>query len=139
MFDHLSIGVADLDKAMRFYDRVLAPLGIVRLVTSAAESDGHPWRSAGYGEDSGGADDHGAAPFWLEQRSHPTVGGDGHHLCFAAATRAAVDAFHAAGIAAGGRDNGAPGMRPHYQPAGYYAAFLIDPDGWKIEAVTFQQ
>lgn len=130
MFDHLSIGVRDLDRAMAFYDAVLAPIGLARLETLTSEGVAHPHRSASYG-DAGGS-----LTFWLEERPAATPAGPGFHLAFAAADRASVDAFHAAGLAHGAADNGAPGLREHYGP-GYFGAFLIDPEGWHIEAVTF--
>ncbi len=119
MIHHLSLGVADLERSVRFYDEVLTELGYVRL-----------WRTeegAGYG--SPGAED-GLALF---ERSGPRPAGSGFHLAFAAPSREAVDRFHAAGLRSGGGDAGAPGLRPHYAPD-YYAAFLTDPDGWKLEA-----
>lgn len=135
MIDHLSIGVRDLDAAMRFYDAVLAPLGYVRVVTHPGDVD-HPFRSACYGLPGSDPDlDSHAAPFWLEERPDPADGGSGSHVCFDASSRAAVERFHAAGIAGGASDAGAPGLRLHYGP-GCFAAYLIDPWGWRIEAVT---
>ncbi len=118
MIDHISFGVADLARARRFYDAVLAPLGY-RYLRGGEET-------AGYGDDD--------AAFWIVAAPHPVAPdpGSGLHVCFRAPSRAAVDAFHAAALAAGGRDNGAPGARD-YEP-GYYAAFVIDPDGYRIEA-----
>ena len=136
MIDHVSIGVRDLDRAMAFYDAVLGPLGYVRVVTHPGDVD-HPFRSACYGPP--GSDPNvtsHAAPFWLEERPDPTDGGSGSHFCFAAPSRDAVERVHAAGLAAGATDYGAPGLRAHYGPD-YYAAFLVDPWGWRIEAVTF--
>ncbi len=118
---HISFGVADLDRAGRFYDAALAPLGFVRVWTS---DDG-----IGYGEPGGGDK--------LALFSRPgeaRAPGPGFHLAFNAPDRAAVDAFHGAALLAGGRDAGAAGERPHYGPT-YYAAFVIDPDGHKLEAV----
>jgi catechol 2,3-dioxygenase-like lactoylglutathione lyase family enzyme len=119
MFDHVSIGVADIARAKRFYDAALAPLGYSCLRESANE--------LGYGRDKVG--------FWIAPAERPVPPDDksGLHFCFDAETRQAVDAFHAAALRAGGRDNGGPGIRPEYtQP--YYAAFAIDPDGYRIEA-----
>jgi catechol 2,3-dioxygenase-like lactoylglutathione lyase family enzyme len=119
MFDHVSIGVADLARAKRFYDAALAPLGYSCLQESASE--------LGYGR--------GKVGFWIAPTGNPVPPDDksGLHFCFDAATREAVDAFHAAALRAGGRDNGRPGIRPDYtQP--YYAAFAIDPDGYRLEA-----
>lgn len=123
MYDHLSLGVSDLDRAGGFYDRALAPLGVVRLWRAQ--------RAVGYGPPGFV----GEAPFAivLEGREARRVAG-AFHLAFAATTRAAVDAFHAAALAAGGVDDGAPGIREHYD-AGYYAAFVRDPDGHRLEAV----
>jgi catechol 2,3-dioxygenase-like lactoylglutathione lyase family enzyme len=117
MLDHVTIGVTDLDRAQRFYDAALRPLGVVRLY---AEGDAF----AGYGVDR-------RAFFWIGRRDQVT---SGVHVAFAAADRATVDAFHKAALAAGGRDNGAPGPRPRYHPD-YYGAFVLDFDGHNIEAV----
>ena len=122
MFDHIALKVRDLEASMAFYERALAPLGIARLMVRDGD-DGHPAR-VGYGDER-------FPWFWLN-RGAP-VSGD-LHLAFRAADRAAVDAFHGAALAAGARDNGAPGLRPHYHP-GYYGAFVLDPDGVNVEAV----
>ncbi|WP_300303080.1 VOC family protein [Ferrovibrio sp.] len=122
MFDHVSIGVRDLAAAGRFYDAALQPLGYTRLY------DGP--HGLGYGR---------ARPqFWLGQSPSPVPPDpqSGLHLCFRADTRGAVDAFHAIALARGGHDNGAPGLRPQYTPT-YYAGFVLDLDGYRIEAVTF--
>lgn len=120
MYDHIGLRVKDLVAASRFYGTVLAPLGFV----AGSSGDGY----AGFGPKD-------APALWL----HATKGatGLGAHVCFSAASRAAVDAFHAAGLKAGGKDNGKPGPRPDYGPK-YYAAFLIDPDGNNVEAVCFK-
>ncbi len=120
VLSHLSFGVADLGRAIAFYDGVLATLGYVRVWSDD--------EAAGYGE-PGGNDK--LALFARPASSPP---GDGFHLAFAAPNRAAVDAFHAAALRLGGRDHGAPGARPLYSPT-YYAAFVTDPDGYKLEAV----
>lgn len=120
LFHHMSIGVRDLAAAAHFYDAALSALGLRRVV----EDD----EVIGYGV----VDDEDL--LCLKQRDTAQAPGAGTHVAFAASTRAAVDAFHAAGLAAGGRDNGAPGLRPDYGDT-YYAAFLIDPDGWPVEAV----
>lgn len=118
MIDHITIGVRDIARSCAFYDRALAPLGVRQLlrfrdrVEVAAYGDDRPW-------------------LWLAAED---VTRGKLHLAFIAPGRATVDAFHAAGLAAGGIDNGAPGLRPHYDP-GYYAAFVLDPDGHNIEAV----
>jgi catechol 2,3-dioxygenase-like lactoylglutathione lyase family enzyme len=117
MLDHVTIGVSNLNHAREFYDRALRPLGIRRLY-----ADGETF--SGYGADK-------KAFFWIGARAAVTTGA---HVAFTAPDRAAVDAFHAAALAAGGRDNGAPGLRPHYHHH-YYGAFVLDPDGHNIEAV----
>ena len=119
MLDHVSIGVRSIADAKRFYDAALEPLGYRCL----SEVDG----SAGYGRD--------AAVFWIAaaERPVPEDPESGLHFGFAAPSRASVDAFHAGALAAGGRDNGRPGLRPEYG-ADYYAAFVVDPDGYRIEA-----
>jgi catechol 2,3-dioxygenase-like lactoylglutathione lyase family enzyme len=119
MISHVSIGVADIQRSRHFYDRAFAPLGYRRVF----EGEGY----MAYGPE--------AAVFWVAQTpdSPGEKPGPGMHICFDAPDRAAVDAFHAAALAAGGQDNGAPGLRPEYHPA-YYAAFIVDPDGWRIEA-----
>lgn len=126
MFDHLSLGVAHLERAAAFYDAVLAPLGYTRL------HENH--RSVCYGP-PGFA---GEAPFaLLAFGADATPTGPGYHFAFRAASRAAVDQFHAAAIASGGTDEGPPGIRAHYNP-GYYAAFVRDPDGHRLEAVLHE-
>lgn len=128
----MSIGVADLDRAMVFYDQVLAPLGLTREVLFTEPTG---TRSAGYGRPGQWAREDNV-PFWLEERREAVIAcPPGFHLAFQAPDTETVHAFHAAGLAAGGQDNGPPGPRPAYGPS-YYAAFLIDPDGWRIEAVT---
>ena len=119
MIDHVSIGVRDTAAAKRFYDAALQPLGYKCLSESAG--------SLGYGRD--------AVAFWISavERPVPADTGSGLHFCFSAPSRRSVDAFHAAALGAGGRDNGKPGVRADYGPD-YYAAFAIDPDGYRIEA-----
>lgn len=119
MIDHLSIGVSDILRARDFYDRALAPLG----VTCLSEDAG----SLGYGAD--------AVFLWVLAVDRPVPADDasGLHVCLAAPTRASVDAFHAGALAGGGSDNGAPGLRADYG-ANYYAAFVKDPDGYRLEA-----
>jgi catechol 2,3-dioxygenase-like lactoylglutathione lyase family enzyme len=121
MIAHVSIGVRDVEKSRKFYDAVLAPLGY-RCLRPARTFQGY-----GYGRDS--------LMLWIAsaERPVPADQGSGLHICFVAPDTAAVDAFHAAALGAGGRDNGAPGLRPRYG-ANYYAAFVIDPDGYRIEA-----
>ena len=116
MIDHLNIGVADLAASRAFYEQALAPLGYEILMDRAY--------GAGFGRD-------GKPDFWISDRptSAPL------HVAFAAPDRATVDAFHAAALAAGGVDNGAPGLRPQYHPS-YYGAFALDPEGNNVEAVS---
>jgi len=121
MFDHTTLGVHDLDASAVFYDAALAPLGIRRLIEFVHGSDGP--RVIGYGD---------VRPrFWIvgANAASGTV-----HISFEAKNQAVVDAFHAAALKAGGKDNGAPGLRPQYDPD-YYGAFVLDPDGFNIEAV----
>jgi catechol 2,3-dioxygenase-like lactoylglutathione lyase family enzyme len=131
MLDHVNIRVADYERSKRFYEAVLAPLGY----TLAMEVD------------SGAGFRKGFIPtFWIKQgepmssagRPEPAglagCGGPSVHVAFAAEDRNTVDAFHRAALAAGARDNGAPGLRPNYHP-NYYGAFVLDPDGYNIEAV----
>jgi catechol 2,3-dioxygenase-like lactoylglutathione lyase family enzyme len=120
MLGHLSFGISDLERAIVFYDAALAPLGITRIWTKGD--------AAGYGP-SGGGD-----LLALKRRAAASPPGPGFHLAFNAPSRASVDAFHAAALKAGGRDNGAPGLRPHYGP-NHYAAFVIDLEGYPLEAV----
>ena len=119
MFDHVSIGVADIARSKKFYDAVLKPLGYSRL------SDGET--SLGYGDK--------AVALWLGATQKPVKADSdsGLHFCFVAPNRAAVDAFHANALKAGGKDNGKPGVRTDYGPK-YYAAFAVDPDGYRLEA-----
>jgi len=122
MLDHVGILVADWTRARAFYDAAFAPLGYSMLAEVPVEATGGV-RVGGYGKDK--------PDFWLTENAEP---GHGRHYAFAAASRAAVDAFYAAALAAGGTDNGPPGLRPQYH-AGYYGAFVIDPDGNNVEAV----
>jgi catechol 2,3-dioxygenase-like lactoylglutathione lyase family enzyme len=126
MIDHLSLGVSDLARSAAFYDAVLAPLGYVRLFTHD--------RAVGYGP-PGARDEPFAVLKDAEYAKPPRQGG---HVAFRAADRQAVDAFHAAALRHGATDEGGPGLRPKYG-AGYYAAFVRDPDGHRIEAVCHQE
>lgn len=121
MIDHISIPVGDLAAAARYYDAVLLPLGLKRIVERE--------RTIGFG---------GKYPeFWLNLRDgHVTRPDSGHHVCLRASSEAAVSAFFAAAIAAGGASGGDPGPRKAAMTT-YFGAFIIDPDGNKIEAVTF--
>jgi len=119
VLDHVGIEVGDFERSRAFYEMALAPLGlsvVMEPIENAAGfggSDRKPW-------------------FWIQSRGRPAV--SGAHHAFKAIDHDAVDAFHAAGLAAGGTDNGAPGPRPLYHP-GYYGAFVLDPDGNNVEAV----
>jgi catechol 2,3-dioxygenase-like lactoylglutathione lyase family enzyme len=119
MLNHVSIGVSDIARTTAFYDAALQPLGYACL--SAGEG------SLGYGKD--------AVAFWISATPRPVTADpeSGLHFCFDAPTRASVAAFHQAALAAGGRDNGKPGPRQDYGD-NYYAAFVVDPDGYRIEA-----
>lgn len=119
MIDHLSIGVRSIAATRRFYDSALQPLGYKAM----SESPG----SLGYGKD--------AVQLWMYETDRPVVADEksGLHVCFTAPTRKSVDAFHAGALESGGRDNGRPGLRADYG-ADYYAAFVVDPDGYRLEA-----
>ena len=118
MLDHIGFGVSDYQRSKVFYETLLAPLGVTLLSEPAG-------KAAGFGES-------GRPFFWLEDRP-PAVKG-GLHIAFTVDERETVHTFHAAGLDAGGTDNGAPGLRTNYHPD-YYAAFILDPDGNNIEAV----
>ncbi len=122
MLHHLSIGVKDLARAKKFYDAALKPFG-GKLLNDYGSA-------VGYGTDS--------PTLWIMQVDKPVApeAKNGLHLCFTAPSRKAVDAFHAAALQAGGKDNGKPGVRTDYSPD-YYAAFAFDPDGYRLEAVCF--
>ncbi|MDP2410629.1 MAG: VOC family protein [Pseudolabrys sp.] len=122
MIDHVSIPVRDLEAAARFYDAVLDTLGLTALERRPA--------TIGFGKTY--------PEFWINLRVDTSTLPDGHgaHVCFRARSTGLVDAFHAAALAAGGASDGAPGLRPQHGE-GYYAAFIRDPDGNRIEAVTF--
>ena len=124
MLDHVSLGVSDIDRSRHFYDATLRPLGLVRTVNFGK----------GRGSDYGAAPGSLGVEFTITREIDVTTPIPGAHICFRAPDRTAVDAFHAAALAAGGRNEGAPGLRPHYH-ADYYAAFVFDPDGHRIEAV----
>ena len=121
MLDHIGIGVTDCAKARAFYDLALAPLGINKIMEVTAAETGS-YNGAGYGIER--------PFFWIGVARDVTP----VHIAFHAPDRATVDHFHRAALAAGGTDNGAPGLRPHYHP-NYYGAFVLDPDGHNIEAV----
>jgi catechol 2,3-dioxygenase-like lactoylglutathione lyase family enzyme len=128
MLDHISLSVSDIDKARVFYDKALAALGASRQMSFG---EGQGFAASGYGTQPG------KPSFWIGATVPPspiTAPPTGHHIAFQASNRAMVNAFYHEAMAAGGLDNGAPGLRPHYHP-NYYAAFVIDPDGHHVEAV----
>ena len=122
MLDHVSVGVSDLERASRFYESALAPLGLEKLVVRPA--------TVGFGKTY--------PEFWINLRPGMAAAAadSGTHICLRARAIADVDAFHDAALGAGGSSDGAPGRRPHDRVA-YYAAFVRDPDGNRVEAVTF--
>jgi catechol 2,3-dioxygenase-like lactoylglutathione lyase family enzyme len=120
MFDHLGLRTGKLDASIRFYEAALGPLG---------------YQLASRDEQGAGLGPAGAPALWLYRVTGQS--GSGVHLAFVASDRKAVDRFHAAGLEAGGRDNGKPGLRADYGPK-YYAAFLLDPDGNNVEAVCLK-
>ena len=122
MIDHISVGVSDLERSARFYEATLAALGLSRLVTRPA--------TIGFGKTY--------PEFWINLRAgmKPVEPGSGSHICLRAKSTGDVDAFHAAALNSGGQSDGAPGLRSH-ERVKYYAAFVLDPDGNRIEAVTF--
>jgi catechol 2,3-dioxygenase-like lactoylglutathione lyase family enzyme len=123
MIDHISIAVRDLRRAEPFYAALLAPLGMIKL---------REWPNAaiGFGKKY--------PEFWINRRADmdPVAADSGVHICLRAPDTASVDAFHAAALKGGGSSDGAPGLRPEYH-GGYYAAFIRDHDGNRLEAVTF--
>ena len=131
MLDHVNIRVADYDRSKTFYEAALAPLGYTLAMESAS--------GAGFRREF-------IPDFWIKQgeptsfgaqadpAALPGCGGPAVHVAFASDDRNTVDAFYRAALAAGARDNGAPGLRPNYHP-NYYSAFVLDPDGYNIEAV----
>jgi len=124
MIDHVSLAVSDLVRAVAFYEQAFAPLGLSKLVTRPA--------MVGFGKSY--------PEVWINLRSGmPRLSADsGAHICLRAKTTAEVDAFHVAAMAAGATSESAPSLRPHDRVR-YYAAFIIDADGNRIEAVTFPQ
>ena len=122
MIDHISVGVSDLERSARFYEATLAALGLSRLVTRPA--------TIGFGKTY--------PEVWINLRAgmKPVEPGSGSHICLRAKSTGDVDAFHAAALNSGGQSDGAPGLRPH-ERVKYYAAFVLDPDGNRIEVVTF--
>jgi len=126
MIDHIGIPVSDIERSRKFYEAALGALGmsVQKEVTS---DEGGGWTALGFGVP-------GEKIFWVGDGDKV---GEGIHVAFTADERSQVDAFHAAGLNAGGRDNGKPGPRPNYGP-NYYAAFVFDPDGANIEAVCYK-
>jgi catechol 2,3-dioxygenase-like lactoylglutathione lyase family enzyme len=123
IFDHISVGVADIRRAMAFYEPALAALGLVPVMDKGF--------AVAFGNGSG------RQWLWVSEpidKARGVVANNGAHIALLAGSRDAVRAFHAAALAHGGRDDGAPGLRPEYMPT-YYGAFVLDPDGNKIEAV----
>ena len=125
MIDHVGFAVSDAERSKRFYERALAPLGITHIMSVTPEQTESGGTAHGFGSD-------GKPYFWVGDNERV---GEGTHIAFAVDSRAKVEAFYEAALAAGGRDNGGPGLRPHYHPD-YYAAFVFDPDGNNIEAVS---
>ena len=123
MLDHIGLGVADFGRSRAFYEKALAPLGY-RIVMEVTPEQSGGEAHAGFGDDR--------KPYFWIKTGAPLSGR--LHVAFIANDRTAVDAFYRVAIAAGGRDNGKPGLRPHYHP-NYYAAFVLDPDGHNVEAV----
>jgi catechol 2,3-dioxygenase-like lactoylglutathione lyase family enzyme len=119
VYDHVGVNVSDYEVSKGFYEGTLASLGY------DVQMEFEEWKTAGFGAE--GVPGH----FWISEREPRTTG---THVAFQAPDRATVDAFYAAGLAAGGTDNGVPGLREHYHPT-YYSAFVLDPDGNNVEAV----
>lgn len=124
MLDHITIHVSDFKRSRAFYQSALAALGYVPRKTFDTDM--------GFGASDPADADNPGGEFWIHEGTPctPRV-----HLAFRARSRDEVDAFHRAALAAGGRDNGPPGLRPHYHP-NYYGAFILDPDGYNVEAVS---
>ena len=128
MIDHMGIAVSDIERSRKFYEAALGALGMsVNMEVGPDQTE-----SGGTALGLGARDE---KIFWIADQERP---GEGTHVAFRVERREQVDAFHAAGMKAGGRDNGAPGLRPHYGP-NYYAAFVLDPDGANIEAVCYAE
>jgi catechol 2,3-dioxygenase-like lactoylglutathione lyase family enzyme len=121
MLDHVTLGVSDIERSKQFYDSALRPLGIERLYADGPTA-------AGYGAGR-------KAFFWISQKDARQTGA---HVAIVTEQRETVDRFYQAALAAGGRDNGLPGLRPHYHQ-NYYGAFVLDPDGHNIEAVCHRK
>jgi N-acetylglutamate synthase len=126
MLHHLSLGTPDIERAARFYDAVLAAMGYERVWSDLRPGEGH--QAVGYGHPGRGD------KLAIKQVGQAVPDIPGFHVAFAATSHACVAAFHAAALAQGGTCNGPPGLRPHYGPD-YFAAFVLDPDGYRLEAV----
>lgn len=124
ILDHIELAVRDAEASRRFYEDALAPLDIARVITIGPERTRAGGTRHGFGKD-------GYPSLWIHDNEVP---GAGTHIAFATKERAVVDAFHRAALKAGGIDNGAPGIRPHYH-ANYYAAYVLDPDDINVEVV----
>lgn len=124
MLDHVGIAVTNAERSRAFYDAALKPLGITMLMKVEPGQTESGGTACGYGKD-------GNPFFWFGDNEKT---GEGFHVAFAVESRKLVDAFYKAALAAGGADNGAPGLRPHYHES-YYAAFVHDPDGHNVEVV----
>ena len=134
MIDHLGIPVSDVARATDFYLKALAPLGYGIVMQVSAEETGHG-AAVGFGPPGAESDFQSGKPsFWIGEGPAPAPDGSHVHVAFVAPSRASVDAFYQAALAAGGKDNGPPGLRPHYH-ANYYGAFVFDLDGNNVEAV----
>ena len=125
MLDHIGVAISDIERSRAFYEAALRPLGIAKIFEYGPDKTESGGTAIGFGKD-------GMPFFWIGDNERV---GEGTHVAFTAPDRATVDAFYAAAIAAGGRDNGAPGLRPKYHP-NYYGAFVFDPDGINVEAVS---
>jgi catechol 2,3-dioxygenase-like lactoylglutathione lyase family enzyme len=125
VLDHIGLAISDIRRSEAFYTAALEPLGITKLYEYGPEKTDSGGTAIGFGKDM-------MPFFWIGDNERT---GEGTHVAFTAANRAAVDAFYEAAIAAGGKDNGGPGLRPKYHP-NYYGAFVLDPDGINVEAVS---
>ena len=124
MLDHIGLAISDIRRSESFYSAALAPLGITKLYEYGRDKTDSGGTAIGFGKDM-------MPFFWIGDKERV---GEGTHVAFTTPDRATVDAFYEAAIAAGGKDNGGPGLRPKYHP-NYYGAFVFDPDGINIEAV----
>ncbi|MBA3667788.1 MAG: VOC family protein [Sphingomonas sp.] len=125
MLDHIGIAISNIARSEAFYAAALVPLGITKLYEYGPDKTDSGGTAIGFGKDK-------MPFFWVGDNERV---GEGTHVAFTAADRAGVDAFYEAAMKAGGRDNGAPGLRSKYHP-NYYAAFVLDPDGINVEAVS---